>query len=686
MVKEWGRRRRGKEKRESYKINVGIGRFTDKGVLKKCHVKLRIFMKKTLLLLLVLANVSLSLLAINKKPFTIPEIKEWKGGEGMLECSGRICWNSKEELHVANQLAVDYETMFGRKLTVSGEKARKGDIVLRLKGPKKLGEEGYTMAIEDQIVVMAAHRKGLYWATRTLLQLFEQTKSRALPRGFISDKPDYPFRGFMLDCGRKFFSMDMLCDYVRMMAYYKMNVFHIHLNDNAFSWFYNGDWNRTPAAFRLESEYFPGLTARDGHYTKDEFVALQRLATDVGVEIIPEIDVPAHCLALTRYRPNLASKEYSPDHLDLFNPQTWDFCDSLFTEYLSGPFPVFRGKYVHVGTDEYSNKDQNVVEKFRSFTDHYIKLVEKFGRKAVIWGQQTHAKGSTPIKVKDVLMYAWYNGYANPKDMMELGYHLVSIPDGQVYIVPKAGYYFDYLNTRKLYAEWTPADINGMKFEERHKMIEGGAFAVWNDIAGNGISDKDVHYRVLPALRTMATKMWTGARPTFAYDDFVEAGKLLSEAPGLNYAGYYPKGRVLEVASVEPGASFEPAQIGWQYRVSFDIEACEEDRGTVLLANGDTKFYLSDPISGKIGFSRDGYLNTFDYQFHPGEKAHVTVVGNQETTTLYVNGRMVSDLPVRKMSFGKRGDMYYISTLVFPLRQAGRFKSKVTKLRVDSEV
>src|SRR3712207_8528711 len=123
----------------------------------------------------------------------------------------------------------------------------------------------------------------------------------------------------MLDCGRKFFSMDMLRDYVRMMAYYKMNVFHIHLNDNAFSWFYNGDWNRTPAAFRLESEYFPGLTARDGHYTKDEFAALQRLATDVGVEIIPEIDVPAHCLALTRYRPNLASKDYPPDHLDLLD-------------------------------------------------------------------------------------------------------------------------------------------------------------------------------------------------------------------------------------------------------------------------------------------------------------------------------------------------------------------------------
>src|SRR3712207_9477909 len=103
----------------------------------------------------------------------------------------------------------------------------------------------------------------------------------------------------------------------------------------------------------LSSVFFFNDTSTTEIYTLSLHDALPIwLATDVGVEIIPEIDVPAHCLALTRYRPNLASKDYPPDHLDLFNPQTWDFCDSLFTEYLSGPAPVFRGKYVHVGTDE----------------------------------------------------------------------------------------------------------------------------------------------------------------------------------------------------------------------------------------------------------------------------------------------------------------------------------------------
>lgn len=135
--------------------------------------------------------------------------------------------------------------------------------------------------------------------------------------------------------------MSMLRDYVKMMAYYKMNTFQIHLNDNAFKQYYNHDWNKTYSAFRLECETFPGLTARDGYYTKKEFIALQQLADSLGVEIIPEIDVPAHSLALTQYKPEIGSEEYGMDHLDLFKPETYEFVDALFREYLEGRNPVF---------------------------------------------------------------------------------------------------------------------------------------------------------------------------------------------------------------------------------------------------------------------------------------------------------------------------------------------------------
>lgn len=35
--------------------------------------------------------------------------------------------------------------------------------------------------------------------------------------------------------------------------------------------FFDNDWDKTYAAFRLESDFFPELTAKDGHYTKKEF-------------------------------------------------------------------------------------------------------------------------------------------------------------------------------------------------------------------------------------------------------------------------------------------------------------------------------------------------------------------------------------------------------------------------------
>lgn len=74
------------------------------------------------------------------------------------------------------------------------------------------------------------------------------------------------------------------------------------------------------------------------------------------------------------------------DHLDLFKPETYEFVDALFREYLEGRNPVFAGKRVHIGTDEYSNKKQDVVEKFRAFTDHYIRFVEGFGQAGLCLG------------------------------------------------------------------------------------------------------------------------------------------------------------------------------------------------------------------------------------------------------------------------------------------------------------
>lgn len=651
-------------------------------------IKIR-FVSKALCLVVFSLFVQMGLYAQNEKPFVVPELKEWKGDEGAFIPSAdmRVVYAQDALRSVAEAFAADYGQMFGLTPEVIQGKPSAGDIYFTLKKDKKLGREGYAIRTDRYVTVSAPEAVGAYWATRTLLQMSEQTENHQLPKGQLRDWPDYALRGFMMDCGRKFIPMSYMRDLVKIMAYYKMNTLQVHLNDNGFKQFFGHDWGRTYAAFRLECDTYPGLTARDGYYTKREFIDFQEEAASRFVEIIPEIDAPAHTLAFTHYKPEIGSQEYGMDHLDLFNPETYKFMDGLFKEYLEGDKPVFRGPRVHIGTDEYSNKKKDVVEKFRAFTDHYIRLVESYGKQACVWGALTHAAGETPVKSENVIMSAWSNGYADPKEMVRQGYKLISIPDGLVYIVPAAGYYYDYLNTQYLYEKWTPAHVAKAVFEEKDPAILGGMFAVWNDHVGNGISVKDIHHRLFPALQTLATKTW-GAQVDLPYADFDCLRQGLSEAPGVNQLGRIGRteGLVYEVAEVHPNTNLAHEEIGYGYTVSFDLEAADEAPGTELFRSDNAVFYLADPISGRFGFARDGYLNSFQFRPYPGEKLNVQVKGDNRSTSLLIDGKLVETMDIQKRYFnGGKDSMNYVRTLVFPLKKAGSFKSKITNLKVYNQ-
>lgn len=646
---------------------------------------------------------------INPKPFVVPELKTWSGAEGQTALSGRIVVKNAKLKAVAAALAADYKEMFGKELTIVNGATKGGDVVLSLKKNKALGDEGYTMNVGSAVEITAATERGAFWATRTLLQIAEQHKDGNLPKGKTTDVPEYKLRGFMIDCGRKFIPMSYLRDLAKIMAYYKMNTLQVHLNDNGFRQYFGGDWNKTQAAFRLECDTYPGLTAKDGSYSKQEFIDFQKLAEQNGVEVIPEIDAPAHSLAFTQYKNEIGSKEYGMDHLDLFNPETYKFMDGLWKEYIGGKNPVFIGKRVHIGTDEYSNAKKDVVEKFREFTDHYIKYVESFGKQAVVWGALTHANGDTKVKNKGVLMDIWFNGYADPVEMKKQGYKLVSIPDGLVYIVPAAGYYYDYLNCQYLYEHWTPAVIGNKTFEENDPMIEGGMFAVWNDHAGNGISTKDVHHRVYPALQTLAVKCWTGKDTKLPYAEFDSKRAELSEAPGVNELGRLgkPGSVVLEKATVNAGETLNAEEIGYNYAVTFTVDGKQEANGTELFRSANAVVYLADPEQGKLGFERDGYRNLFNYRIPAGEKHTITIEGTNIMTRLLVDGAVKEELGPKTLYVMRDQDrahyqvkgtytyepvvyqptdqIYYQRTLVFPLRKAGNFKSTITNLKVEAK-
>ena len=659
------------------------------------------------------------------QPFCIPSVHEQTMAQGSVQVASftNVTYNDASLRTAAEYLGKAWKTPSGSPLKVENKNylpSREGrggsSIFLSLLSKKeakkaKLGDEGYRLTISPKgITVQATTPKGALWGVQTLIQMkdthFAKSNAGVITKGTlpcltITDKPDYPIRGFMLDCGRKFYPLSYLYSLVNVMSYYKMNTLQLHLNDNGFMDQYENSWDDTYAAFRMESDYFPGLTAIDGSYSKQEMRNLIRYAETMGVEIIPEFDVPAHSLAFTHYRPSLAAKKYDDAHLDLENPELIPFLDSLYAEYLGGPDPVFPCPRFHIGTDEYSNKDSAICERFRELIVHLCNEVKKYGKQPVFWGSLTHAKGVTPVPSDGVLMSLWYNGYADPVEMHKQGFHMISIPDRFIYIVPAAGYYNDYLNTRWLFKNWNPSLIRDKRFDHQDPLIDGGMFALWNDFIKNGISVGDCHDRILPAMQVVSEKCWNALRDTTeaAFSEWQTLANKLEDGPltdeigrksMVNHIDLKPRsplfllrggGKDASLQNVSPRVGFEGvSQIGYPYTVEFDIDWADEKRGTVLLTSERSTFYLSDPIKGMLGFSRDGYLFTFKYKGKPGKRETIQLKGDNQGLSLFADGKLVERLKpdTGHRSDNKKSTYKIMRTLVFPLQETGDFRSRIT--------
>lgn len=622
----------------------------------------------------------------NPPPFVIPALREWHGDTGtfILKNNASLVVDpkfSRKLTTIANTFLSDLKVLTGNnKITVRKGRPKNGDIFLTLNAnDSTLGEEGYLLLVNKSITIKANQATGAFWATRSLLQILEQDKfHRTVPRGTAKDFPQYKVRSFVLDCGRKFFSIEFLRNYVKFMSYYKMNDFQIHLNDNGFKEFFNDNWDSTYSAFRLENDTYPNLTAKDGSYSKKEFIELQKLASQYGVNIVPEIDVPAHSLALTKIIPDIGSNKYGRDHLDLNNPATYEIVDNLFKEYLQGPNPVFRGEVIDIGTDEYDKKES---EKFRAFTDHYIRLVQSFGKKVRLWGSLTHAKGTTPVKVDNVTMNLWSKDYSDPTEMMKLGYKCISTPDRWLYIVPAAGYYADYLDTKNIYNNWTPAvNVDDQVFKEDNPLIIGGAFCVWNDQVGNGITMKDVHHRVFPAMQILSQKMWGGSTLKMTYQKFVQYAKSIGEGPGLNMLGRISSddslvlnyNKTLQFKNGKTRIQTPLTGIGYGYTVSFLIHPDQNNPdNSVLFSSPDAVVKLKQQATGKLGFSRENYDYTFNYTVPENQWTHIVITGDNKGTSLYVNGLLIERLEGNRNVFPNGKSIAKVQTLFFPLQFIG---------------
>ncbi|MEO2507516.1 discoidin domain-containing protein [Clostridium paraputrificum] len=658
----------------------------------------------------------------NASPIVIPELREWKGRKGnfTITNSSRIIVPS-ELKEMAETFAEDYKAMSGKALkVVSGVTPKAGDISFTLTKDQSKGlqDEGYLMDISDSITVEAETETGSFWATRTILQILKQNNNITIPKGVTRDYPLYKVRGFILDVGRKTFTMDYLEQVVKEMSWYKLNDFQVHLNDNLIPLENYSSAGKDPmeaySAFRLESDIKEGgnnglnkadLTSTDMFYTKNEFNEFIKTSRIYGVNIVPEIDTPAHSLALTKVRPDLRHGTWGRDNDHLALKTKYDEClefvKSIFDEYMMGEDPVFDDQtIIHVGADEY-NADK---ESYRKFADDMLGYVQDTGRTARIWGSLSQCRGTTPVRSENVQMNLWNFGYANMDEMYEQGFDLINCNDGNYYIVPNAGYYYDYLNDNTMY-NLPINSIGGVTIPAGDDQMIGGAFAVWNDMTdylNNGVSEYDVYDRIGGAMPLFAAKLW--GKNDLSLDEAKEKINEIGEDPTVNF-DYDVETKSENIAQYNMDDLKDSSSNGYNLTSGSNAEIKEEDGKNVLELKGNESYVQSklntvglnndlrvkvkrtssseeeqilfeseygsikavQKDTGKVGFSRENYDYSFNYELPVNEWVELEFKNELNQISLYVNGNLVDTLGDGEKVEGRP----LLATNMFPMQYIG---------------
>jgi hexosaminidase len=458
---------------------------------------------------------------VNTAPSVIPGLRAWQGSRGTFTItpSSRIVVDPTSApllQGTASLFQSDMQAVTGHTLPIStGRSARTGDFFLSLSAAHpELGDEGYRLTVGDSAAIAANTRTGVFYGTRTALQILLQDQARLhIPKGTAEDYPEYKERALMLDVGLRFFSLASLEGYVKLMGWFKLNDLHLHLNDE-----YPGaegpDWMNTYAAFRLNSDRFPGLAATDGSYSYQDMRELQDMSHLYGVTITPEIDGPAHALPFTQYRPDLASPTLTKDCLDLNNPDSYAFMNAVWDEFL----PWFDAPEAHIGGDEYPPED---ADHYREYLNRYDSYLRARGKSVRIWGSLSRIAGNVKVNT-DMTVDLWDNDWQNPVDTVKQGFQVVNASIKYLYIVPKASNYLDHVDTQTVYERWEPNIFDltnpSLNLQPGDPHLRGAMLAEWNDQVSSPVSDADVFERINAALPVVAHKFWAapGMGPPYA--------------------------------------------------------------------------------------------------------------------------------------------------------------------------
>lgn len=655
----------------------------------------------------------------NPPPSVVPAVRQWTGGEGVLKVDATrilVAAGQKELLGVADQLKSDLAaTVAGSVAVVPAEKPAPGSIFLAL---KKAGNErpagNYQIEIAGSVTISSDTPTGIFYGTRTLLQMLAQSKDRMLPKGTITDWPDSRGRMFMLDVGRKPTPIPVLKDYIRMLAWYKMNEFHIHFSDEAFGGTYS--------AFRVQCDTFPGLTAKDLFYTKAELRDLQDFAKARGVTITPEFDMPGHARCFTNYWPDcmlkVGDKKFE-NYLDVTNPKTIENLKKLLDEMI----PLFDAPDVHIGTDEYRVGDQpELHEAFRKFINTMNAHIRSKGKNCRIWSGFEHMKGTTEID-STVIIDMWETDDA--KGQIAKGHKIINSNHGRTYIVPGAHYYG--ISCGGIYNGWEPWMVSGDNAKNPTKddpNLLGGKLHVWMDHGPTGWTMTEIADAAMPGIQAFAEKLW-GTKGSPNYEEFQKRAATTLPVPGVTVfnrlRAKIANGLILDLPAEQtlanpeacidlPLAKADRANLEYPWTLTMEIckTAASSNRGVILssefaevCAGSDTGKTEEIVTVFADGTKRRGGINTVGvgmvraagarqgkdpfstYLAHdvskftskaPGlnEWTSIAITGTRGGNTIYINGEKAG-------SFNNQ--------MVCPLRWLGSrtgnsFVGKVRKLKV----
>ena len=245
------------------------------------------------------------------------------------------------------------------------EGKKKEGIHLSLSQAKDLKAEGYHLNVTStNIAVIGKDKGGIFYGIQTLLQLFpasvyntrkQQNTNWIAPAVSISDAPARPWRGMMLDVARYFYDKKFVKKYIDMMAMYKLNKLQFHLIDDS--------------GWRLEIKKYPRLTEigawagsdakrMGGYYTQEDIKELIAYGELRNVEIVPEIEFPAHILSAIVAYPWLGctGKQHevpfqhfiSRDLLCAGKESSLKFLEDVLEETVN----LFPSPYINIGGDE----------------------------------------------------------------------------------------------------------------------------------------------------------------------------------------------------------------------------------------------------------------------------------------------------------------------------------------------